>query len=168
MHAYIHICDHTYAQHVTHIRTCARADPMIVYNNGRPSEAWCTQTPRRPRSLLKTTRTYTASCNAVRFMSRDRCAYTYHHSVTDVAAVGHRRCGIREACVTHIMSYLSFEGSGPLPRPYGLSRALPSEIPLMLGWHYLSNATCLIRPHLFYACFVLSRIIIHCQINHRF
>ena len=25
-----------------------------------------------------------------------------------------------------------------------------------IGWHYLSNATCLIRPRLFYACFVVK------------
>ena len=28
------------------------------------------------------------------------------------------------------------------------------------GWHYLSNITCLIRPHLFYVCFVVSRVTI--------
>ena len=32
------------------------------------------------------------------------------------------------------------------------------------GWHYLSNATCLMRPHSFYACFVVSRIITSCQV----
>ena len=32
-----------------------------------------------------------------------------------------------------------------------------------IGWHYLSNATCLIRPHLFYALFIVSRITIICQ-----
>ena len=26
------------------------------------------------------------------------------------------------------------------------------------GWRHLSNATCLTRPHVFYACFVVSRI----------
>ena len=31
-----------------------------------------------------------------------------------------------------------------------------------IGWHYLSNATCLIRPRLFYALFAVSRIIIVC------
>ena len=31
-----------------------------------------------------------------------------------------------------------------------------------LWWRYLSKATCLIRPHLFYACFDVSRIIIIC------
>ena len=30
------------------------------------------------------------------------------------------------------------------------------------GWHYLSNATCLIWPCLLYACFVVSRITIIC------
>ena len=31
-----------------------------------------------------------------------------------------------------------------------------------IGWHHLSNATCLIRPHLFHACLVVSRsTIIH-------
>ena len=29
-----------------------------------------------------------------------------------------------------------------------------------IGWRYLSNATSLMRPHLFYACFTLSRIIV--------
>ena len=33
-----------------------------------------------------------------------------------------------------------------------------------LGRRYLSDATCLIRPHLFYACFVVSRITIICYI----
>ena len=28
-----------------------------------------------------------------------------------------------------------------------------------LGWHYLSKATCLMRPHVFYACFLVSRYI---------
>ena len=32
------------------------------------------------------------------------------------------------------------------------------------GWHYLSHATCLIRPHLLSACFVVSRITILCFI----
>ena len=34
----------------------------------------------------------------------------------------------------------------------------------VFGWHYLSNATCLIRPRLFYACFGVSRITIRCFI----
>ena len=33
-----------------------------------------------------------------------------------------------------------------------------------LGWHCLSKATCLIRPHLFYACFVVSRLTMICYI----
>ena len=28
-----------------------------------------------------------------------------------------------------------------------------------VGWHYLSNATCLMRPHLFCVLFTVSRII---------
>ena len=32
-----------------------------------------------------------------------------------------------------------------------------------LGWHYVSNATCLIRPHLCYALFTVSMITITCQ-----
>ena len=35
---------------------------------------------------------------------------------------------------------------------------------ITFGWHCLSNATCLMRPHLFYACFVVSNIIIVCCI----
>ena len=34
----------------------------------------------------------------------------------------------------------------------------------MTGWHYLSNATCLIRPRLFYVLFVVSRIALICYI----
>ena len=37
-----------------------------------------------------------------------------------------------------------------------------------IGWHYLSNATCLMQPHLFHACRIVSRITIICYIIHRF
>ena len=37
-----------------------------------------------------------------------------------------------------------------------------------LGWLYLSNATCLMRPHLCYACFVVSRSTIICYIIRHF
>ena len=33
----------------------------------------------------------------------------------------------------------------------------------LLGWHYLSNATCLMRPRLFYALCIVSKITIICQ-----
>ena len=32
----------------------------------------------------------------------------------------------------------------------------------LIGWYYLSNAPGLIRPRLFYACFVVSRIANNC------
>ena len=34
----------------------------------------------------------------------------------------------------------------------------------IFGRHYLSNATCLVRPRLLYACFVVSRTTIACYI----
>ena len=37
-----------------------------------------------------------------------------------------------------------------------------AEAPTQIGWHYLSNGTCPRRPLLFYALFVVSRIIIVC------
>ena len=37
------------------------------------------------------------------------------------------------------------------------------ELPLV-GWHYLSNATRLMRPHLLYEVFLVSRITIICNI----
>ena len=37
-----------------------------------------------------------------------------------------------------------------------------------LGWHYLSNATCLIRPHWFYVYFVVSWTVIICYIIRHF
>ena len=36
------------------------------------------------------------------------------------------------------------------------------RLPGVCGWHYLSNATCLMRPRLFYACFVVWRTIVIC------
>ena len=42
-----------------------------------------------------------------------------------------------------------------------------SYLPI-LGWHYLSNNACLMRPHLLYACLVVSRIIITCYIIRHF
>ena len=49
--------------------------------------------------------------------------------------------------------------------------ARPAPVPAVLGtltwiigWHYLSNATCLMRPRLFYVRFVVSRITILCYI----
>ena len=59
-------------------------------------------------------------------------------------------------------------GVGAAQRPGGASGGLVVNVQvvlvvpegiLVMGWHYLSNATCLIRPHLLYACFVVSRII---------
>ena len=57
-----------------------------------------------------------------------------------------------------------------LPRDVVLCHvALLSPFHVMLfGWHYLSNATCPMRPHLFYACFVVSRIAIICYILRHF
>ena len=45
---------------------------------------------------------------------------------------------------------------GTLSRPLGFE--------LFSGWHYLSNATFLMRPHSFCALFVVSRITITCYI----
>ena len=45
----------------------------------------------------------------------------------------------------------------------------PREVRIhSFGWHYLSNAACLMRPHLFNACFVVPRITIICYIIRRF
>ena len=38
----------------------------------------------------------------------------------------------------------------------------------ILGWHYSSNATCLIRPRLFYVFFAVSRITVICNIIRKF
>ena len=37
-----------------------------------------------------------------------------------------------------------------------------------IGWHCLSNATCLIRPHLFYAPFIVLRVTVLCRTVHHF
>ena len=46
----------------------------------------------------------------------------------------------------------------------GFSTSWPGDV----GWHYLSNATCLMRPRSFYARFVASRITIVCYIIRHF
>ena len=48
-------------------------------------------------------------------------------------------------------------------RPYRFPAAKAA-----LGWHYLSTATCLMRPHSCYACFVVSRITIICHMIRHF
>ena len=40
--------------------------------------------------------------------------------------------------------------------------------PPTLGWHYLSNATCLMPPRSVYALFIVSRITIVCYLIRRF
>ena len=51
-----------------------------------------------------------------------------------------------------------------------LSESLEFELPPRtycgesFGWHYLSNATCLMRPHLFSVFFVVPRVTISCYI----
>ena len=44
----------------------------------------------------------------------------------------------------------------------------PASRTSVLGWHFLSDATCLIRPHLFCARFVVSRITPICYMIHHF
>ena len=47
-------------------------------------------------------------------------------------------------------------------------RTSASAWPPTFGWPYLSIATCLMRPRLFYALFVVSRITMICYILHHF
>ena len=85
----------------------------------------------------------------------------------------------RNAPVGAILPYLREMGGAPrnpAPRNHFLAWIVKSpgchctdafdaqQTPPLLGWHYLSNATCLIRPHVFYALFIVSRIIIICYI----
>ena len=52
----------------------------------------------------------------------------------------------------------------PAPRPSGPDLTLHVQL---LG-HFLPNATCLMRPHSFYAWFVVSRIAIICYMIRQF
>ena len=55
--------------------------------------------------------------------------------------------------------------SSPLDeQPDAGDGALSHLADALSGWHYLSNATSLIRPHSFYALFVVPRIITICYI----
>ena len=53
---------------------------------------------------------------------------------------------------------------GDAPQPGDGDAAVPE----LLGRPYLSSATCLMRPLLFYACFVVSGITIICHMIHTF
>ena len=64
-------------------------------------------------------------------------------------------------------------GTGTGPLAVGLDDDVPANPGLVqavvpFGRHYLSNATCLIRPHLFYAFFVVSTITMHCYMVRHF
>ena len=59
------------------------------------------------------------------------------------------------------------EASGPCPTGATGDRTRRNA-EMSLGWHYSSNATCLMRPHLFYAFFVVSRITMTCYIIRHF
>ena len=48
------------------------------------------------------------------------------------------------------------------------TKRMSARVASHLGWHYLSNTTCLIRSHSFYASFVVSRITISCRTIRRF
>ena len=50
----------------------------------------------------------------------------------------------------------SHKAPGAHPRSCRVPPSDPQKIPPVLACRYLSNATCLIRPHLFYACYYLS------------
>ena len=51
------------------------------------------------------------------------------------------------------MALLPWPGSGPV------QINLPEQ---QFGWHYLFKYTCITRPHVLYALFIVSRIIIVC------
>ena len=68
----------------------------------------------------------------------------------------------------YIYIYIYIERERETHRPPGITFLLLPEVrparqlpAAQLGWHYLSNATCLMRPHLLYVLFtVVSRITI--------
>ena len=68
----------------------------------------------------------------------------------------------------YIYIYIERERERETHRPPGITFLLLPEVrparqlpAAQLGWHYLSNATCLMRPHLLYVLFtVVSRITI--------
>ena len=47
--------------------------------------------------------------------------------------------------------------------PGGFLGSGRGELTLGIWWHFLCNAACLARPHLFYAPFIASRIAMICQ-----
>ena len=74
-----------------------------------------------------------------------------------------RRC-FRASKLTAARAISSFRGHAARPHPqcecgFGITNTTTPPV----GRHYLSNAACLIRPRLVYACFVVSRISIICQ-----
>ena len=75
------------------------------------------------------------------------------------------REGIRKGKEVLSVHDLHARGGGHLPdvaNTYSNSSEFSKQNASITGWHYLSNATCLIRHHLLHVLFVASRIIIIC------
>ena len=87
--------------------------------------------------------------------------------------LGPRLCGVLFASC--LPSWCRFIWRGPskahpnAPASRTSNHPAPGAVALSsVGWHYLSNATCLIRPHLSYELFIVSRITVTCYIIRRF
>ena len=92
-----------------------------------------------------------------------------HQSVRRGPATAVAACGARYAAAAVAAACgTRYATPGPLAAPSPFSpqplfrwlRVTPGGA--LIGGHYLSQATCLKRPHLFYACFVVSWTIIIC------
>ena len=81
------------------------------------------------------------------------------HSVVE------RVAGVVLVIVSSIISYVN---SVSKYVTYNNSNCNNITIDMSFGWRYLSSATFLIRPRLFYASFVVSRIIASCQVARHF
>ena len=98
----------------------------------------------------------------------------------DCFSPGHRDSGIFGTNTTVLYGHYPSEESGfqrvrlkqglittaatAAPAAKAASAATTTTTTTAFGWHYLSNATCLIRPHSLYVCFVVSRTTISCYI----
>ena len=133
-------------------------------DGSRPSEPWLFCASRRPHRAPPPL-DYSISCHCIVYHSSyyiilchiivcHIIIYIYTHIYIYICTPTYIYIYIH----THIHTYIHKHIISHHIIPHSESRLTLVE----LGWHYLSNATCLIRPHVFYVFFVVSRIAIIC------
>ena len=113
-------------------------------------------------------RLHTAKTSPERFPRRDTLPNNYNHGTFQgptirgplLTSMSHRCFFLRSECSAGCPSRLHAQGFPSKRARWSRSPKSPRSV----GWHYLSNAACLIWPHLFYVLFVASKITKLCYV----